>query len=274
MRKLLQVILTYYVFGLFLVLELIGFLMLVRYNTYHQISYLSWVHEITGGVNQRFSNLTEHLQLVTDNELLAQENAQLKQQLKQSYLKTENRFNPWVDTVYQQNYIYRNAKVIQNELSKQDNFLMINKGKLAGIRKGMGVINSTGVVGIVTDVSKHYSVVMSVLNSKFQLSVRLKRTGYFGTLNWNGQHLNEAILNDVQHFVEINKGDTIQTLGSSGIFPEGITTGVVSNYTPIPESSTWEINVQLSAELQQVKHVYVLENIFEKEILKLEENNQ
>jgi len=271
MRKLIEVLEKYYLFFLFLILELIGFLMLVRYNTYHQISYLSWTSEITGGVNESFSDITEHLQLVEDNKVLAQENALLREQVKQAYLSTGKDFNPWVDTNYQQNYIYRTAKVINNELSKQDNYLMINKGKLAGIRAGMGVIDSRGVVGIVTDVSDHYAVVMSVLNSKFSLGVRLKNSEYFGMLNWDGKSPNYAILKDIQQFVEVQKGDSIETLGSSGIFPEGVFSGIVEDVVPIEESNTWKITIALSAHIQQAKHVYVMENVFEEEIQTLED---
>ena len=274
MRKLIQVLQQYYLFFLFLILELVGFLMLVRYNTYHQISYLSWTNEMTGGVNKRMSNVTDYLKLEDKLLTLSDENARLRQQLQESYLSTDGRFNPYIDTIYNQNYIYRTAKVINNELSKQDNFMMLDKGTLAGIKPGMGVINSTGVVGIVTDVSNHYSVVMSVLHSDFKLGVRLKKTDYFGILNWDGESPNYGILNNVQQFVSVNKGDTIQTLGASGIFPEGLITGVVDTITPIPESNTWRIKVDLSAKIQQAKYVYVLENIFVEEIKILEEEQE
>jgi rod shape-determining protein MreC len=272
MRKLIEVLEKYYLFFLFLILELIGFFMLVRYNTYHQISYLSWTNEITGNVNERFSNVTEHLQLVEDNAVLAEENALLKEQVKQSYLFAGDQFNPWIDTIYQQNYVYRTAKVINNELSKQDNYMMINVGTLSGVKTGMGVIDSRGIVGIVTDVSEHYAVVMSVLNSKFHLGVRLKSTGYFGLLNWDGEDPNLATLKDVQQFVDVQIGDSIETLGGSGIFPEGIFTGVVEKIEPIEESNTWQITIALSSHIQRAKHVYVMENIFEDEIQLLEDS--
>ena len=274
MRKLIQVILQHYVFGLFLLLELIGFLMLVRYNTYQQISYLSWLNEATGGMNRKVANITQHFNLVENNEVLAMENAMLRQKLENSYLRVSNQFNPWIDTIYHQNFVYRDAQVINNELVKQDNYLMINKGALAGIKEGMGVINSTGVVGIVTDVSAHYAVVMSVLNSKFQLGVRLKNQAYFGLLNWTGRDLNHAILHNIQQFVEVQKGDSIETLGASGIFPEGLQVGIVDSVTAINESNTWEISVLLSSNMRQVKHVYVVENVFKEEIDKLEEGVQ
>lgn len=274
MRKLIEVLQKYFLFFLFLILELIGFLMLVRYNTYHQISYLSWTNEFTGGVNQQFTDATDYLSLKEKMDILAEENALLRKQLVQSYLKSNNTFNPWIDTVYNQSYVYRNAKIIDNELSKQDNYLMLDKGALSGIKEGMGVINSTGVVGIVTDVSEHYSVVMSVLHSKFQLGVRLKSTNYFGLLNWDGESPDYAILNNIQMFVQVAEKDTIQTLGGSGIFPEGITIGMVDTLSPIEESNTWKIKVQLSSNIQQAKHVYVLENVFKEEIISLEEEKQ
>ena len=271
MRKLIQVLEKYYIVILFLFLELTGFLLLVKYNTYHQISYLSWTNEITGGLYARVNAITQHMHLVEENEVLTNENALLKKQLQQSYLNSKNDFNPWIDTVYHQSYTYQGAKVINNELSKPNNFMMLDKGSLSGIRTKMGVINAFGVVGIVTDVSKHYSVVMSVLNQDLQLGVRLKGSGFFGSLRWDGDNPQFSILSDIQSFVEVQKGDSVETMGASGIFPEGILVGTVDSISPMAESSTWKIIIKLSANLQSVKHAYVLENIFEEEILELEE---
>lgn len=266
MHKLLQVLEKYYIVFLFLLLELIGFSLLVKYNTYHQIAYLSWVNELTGGVYQQVSDITEHIRLEEVNKELAQENALLKQRLEESFLKSNNSFNPWIDTVYHQNYVYRTAEVINNQLSSPNNFMMINQGKLAGISKEMGVINADGIVGIVTDVSKHYAVVMSVLNTDLTLGVRLKRTDFFGILNWDTDNPNQAVLNNIQGFVNIQKGDTIETIGASGIFPQGIMVGTIDSFTTNEETNNWEIRVNLSAQISQVKHVYVLENIFVQEI--------
>lgn len=270
MQKLLQVLEKYYIVFLFLILELVGFSLLVKFNTYHQISYLSWVNDVTGGVYQEISDITEHVKLVEVNETLAKENAILKQRLQDSYLNTSTQFNPWVDTTYHQNYVYRTAKIINNQMSSSNNYMMIDKGRLAGISPKMGVINSTGIVGIVTDVSNHYAVVMSVLNSDLNLGVRLKATDYFGILQWDGENTTQAVLHNIQGFVPLNEGDTIETIGASGIFPEGVLVGTVASFDIDPETNNWEIRVNLSAQIQQAKHVYVLENIFVDEINQLE----
>ena len=269
MHKLLQVLEKYYIVFLFLLLELIGFSLLVKYNTYHQIAYLSWVNDITGGVYQKVSDITEHVRLEEVNKELARENAILRQRLEESYLKSNNSFNPWIDTTYHQNYIYRTAEVINNQLSSPNNFMMLNQGSLAGIKKEMGVVNDYGIVGIVTDVSKHYSVVMSILNTDLNVGVRLKRTNFFGILSWDTENPDQAILNNIQGFVKIHKGDTIETIGASGIFPQGIMVGTIDSFTTNGETNNWEIRVNLSAKVQQAKHVYVLENIFVEEIIEL-----
>lgn len=174
MKKLLQILYANYVFVIFVILETCGFLMVINYNTYQQITYLSWLNEISGVLNQNMSEFTRHFEVIQDNELLRKENLYLRDKLSDAYLNVENTFTPWTDTTTQQNYVFRKAEVISNELSKQDNYLMINKGHTSGIGIGMGVINATGVVGIVTDVSAHYAVIMSILNSKFKIGVRLK----------------------------------------------------------------------------------------------------
>jgi len=270
MDKLFLVIERYYIVILFLFLELVGFSLLVRFNTYHQITYLSWVNDLTGGVYQEISNVTEHVRLVEVNESLAKENVLLRQRLEESYLRSNNHFNPWVDTTYHQNYDYRTATVINNQLSAVNNFMMINRGSISGITREMGVINSTGIVGIVTDVSDHYAVVMSVLNPDLNLGVRLKRTEYFGILAWDGKNTEQAVLKNIQGFVPLHVNDTIETIGASGIFPEGIIVGTIASFENDEETNTWEIRVNLSANIQQAKHVYVLENKFVEEIEQLE----
>jgi rod shape-determining protein MreC len=269
MQKLLQVVEKYYIVFLFLLMEMVGFSLLVNYNTFHQISYLSWVNDVTGGVYQRLSDITEHIRLKEVNQELAEENARLRQQLEGSFLRTNNEFNPYVDTTYAQNYVYRNAQVISNTVGSPQNYMMIDRGSLSGIRKEMGVINGSGLVGIVTDVSAHYATIMSILHVDFNLGVRLKNTNYFGIMHWEPGNPYQSVLHNVQGFVEVQKGDTIETLGASGIFPPGVMVGIVDHFELNPETNNWEIYVELSAVIPRVKHVYVLENLFEEEIQEL-----
>ena len=78
-----------------------------------------------------------------------------------------------------------------NSVSAQNNFIVLSRGSNQNIRTGMGVIDpNTGVVGVVTDVSADYSVVMSLLHKDSRLNGKLSKTGETGTINWDGKRQN------------------------------------------------------------------------------------
>lgn len=84
------------------------------------------------------------------------------------------------------NYRLIPAKVVDNSIDKPQNFITINKGTADGVREDMGVACGNGVVGIVYLVSKHYSVVIPVLNTESNISCAINGRGYFGYLHWRG----------------------------------------------------------------------------------------
>jgi rod shape-determining protein MreC len=133
-----------------------------------------------------------------------------------------------IDSLKNVIFKYKNAKVISNNLSSFKNHLIINKGADDGLKNEMGVINSTGIVGIINRTSKNYSSVMSVLNIETKINAKVKRTSHFGTLEWDGLSNNYLLLNDIPETADIKVGDSIITGGMSLIFPEGINVGVVS----------------------------------------------
>ena len=62
----------------------------------------------------------------------------------------------------------------------------MNKGRKDGVEPDMGVVSERGVVGIVSTVSDHFSVVIPLLNPKFKLSCKVLGSSYFGTLAGTG----------------------------------------------------------------------------------------
>jgi rod shape-determining protein MreC len=133
-----------------------------------------------------------------------------------------------IDSLKNVIFKYKNAKVISNNLSSFKNHLIINKGINDGLKNEMGIINSTGIVGIINRTSKNYSSVMSILNIETKINAKVKRTSHFGTLEWDGLSNNYLLLNDIPETADIKVGDSIITGGMSLIFPEGINVGVVS----------------------------------------------
>ena len=151
----------------------------------------------------------------------------------------------------------------------------------------MGVINSEGIIGIINKTSKNYSSVMSILNIDVKINAKTKRTGHFGTLQWDGFDIKHLLLSDISENADIRIGDSIITGGMSLIFPEGINIGVVSeiikqdkfgdtimkfnidNQVKIANIKFREnylnIEVKLHSDMANLNNVYVIESLNKEE---------
>jgi rod shape-determining protein MreC len=174
------------------------------------------------------------------------------------------------DTLRKQQYTYITARVINNSVNRRNNYLTLDKGSLQGIEKDMGVISSSGVVGIVKDVSKHYCTVMSVLHKNTRISARFNHNNYFGSPVWDGNDSREATLLDIAKHVKFSVGDTLVTTVFSSIFPEGVMVGVVKESNIKKGDNFYKITVNLSANFLNLSHVYIVNNLLKKEQQELE----
>ena len=191
-------------------------------NYFHKSKVILFSNSITNYTNEVFENINWYFELKKINSSLVEENLILKNQLEKFIEKKS------IDSLKNVAFQYQNAKVISNNLSSFKNNLIINKGTKHGLKNEMGVISSTGIVGIIDRTSKNYSSVMSVLNTESKINAKVKRTSHFGTLEWNGLSNRDLLLNDIPETADIKIGDSIITGGMSLIFPEGINIGVIS----------------------------------------------
>lgn len=113
------------------------------------------------------------------NQELTQRNAYLEQQVQQLSEKLtdatkDSTFAQRSQMSLLQSYHLIPAKVVANSIDKPGNLMTIDKGRADGVRKDMGVVCGTGVVGIVYLVAEHYSVLIPVLNIKSNISCTIK----------------------------------------------------------------------------------------------------
>ncbi len=258
---------------LFLILEIVSFYLLVNFNSYHRASWISSSNKISGNVYQSYSNATQYLMLQQINEELAKENAYLRSQMPASFKDSKDYFSLVYDSLNKRQYTYRSAKVINNSVNKHFNYLTINKGSYNGIKKEMGVISAKGVVGIVKDVTLHYSSVISLLNTRLSISAKLKGKGFFGALGWDGKDYRYAWLNEIPVHAPVTVGDLVVTSGYSAIFPEGILIGTVEEVEKDKGESFFRIKVKLSVDFKDLSFVEVISNNMRDEQLELESTN-
>ena len=272
--------------AVYFILLLFSLSLIFNSNYFHRSKVIILLNNISNFSSENFDYIIEYFELKDINLDLTKENLFLKNQLE----KVKQYSN--LDSLKNTNFTFRNAKVISNNLSSFKNHLIINKGVRHGLKNEMGVINSTGIVGIINRTSKNYSSVMSVLNIDTKINAKVKRTSHFGTLEWNGRRTSYLVLNDIPETANIKVGDSIITGGMSLIFPEGINIGVVSeiinqnkisdtvvrfkgnineaNYLDFEFKENYlTVKVKLHTDMNNLNNVYVIESLNRKEFQKI-----
>ncbi|ESU29622.1 mreC protein [Flavobacterium limnosediminis JC2902] len=257
---------------LFLLLLITSLTLTIQSHSYHRSQFVSSANDVTGGVYQRINNVKEYFHLRTQNNDLAKENAYLKQLL---YNKPDTVIasTELIPRGYEDIKVIQ-SKVINNSFNVPENYITINSGYKKGIKPDMGVVNSLGIVGIVEKTSENFSTVQSILNLKSQINAKIKKSNHFGSLVWNAKNVGYAQLIDVPRLATVRKGDTIVTGGRSVIFPENIPIGKIDKIFIDKTTNYYTINIRLFNDMTNLGHVYVIENVKRKEIIKLEEETK
>ncbi|WP_291116415.1 rod shape-determining protein MreC [Flavobacterium sp. UBA6135] len=252
---------------LFLLLLGISLLLTIQSHSYHRSKVINSANVVTGGVYKRIHSFYEFLNLRSENEGLAAENALLKS-LLYNQSDSLNKFDQ-APLNLENDYVVIQSKVIKNSYSIHENFLTINSGSAKGVKPFMGVVNSKGIIGIVDITSKNYATVVSVLNTKSKINAKIKKSNHFGTLTWNGKNTGIVQLIDIPRLASVRKGDTIVT-GAQSIFPENIAIGIIYKIYIDTESNLHTMDVKLFNDMTSIGHVYVIENKNREEIEELE----
>lgn len=274
MRDFIRFIIKYHFAILFFIIELVCLLLVFNYNAYQRSTFLSSSNALTGGIFKSYNAGAEYLMLREINEDLARENAYLRSRLPESYRASKDYFTLVHDSLSMQEYIYRSARVINNSTNKRFNYITLNKGRLNGIEPEMGVISNKGVVGIVKNVSDNYSTVISIINTRLKISAKLKASGFFGSVEWDGTSYQHVYLLDIPRHANVQVGDLVVTSGYSAIFPEGILLGNVEDVVLDKGASFYRIKVKLSVDFKNLSFVEIIGHSSADEQLTLEKETE
>ncbi|GAB3933296.1 rod shape-determining protein MreC [Mucilaginibacter myungsuensis] len=270
MRNLLIFITKYNAFFLFLIFEVGALVIYGKYNSFQKASLINSTNEVTGNVYAKYNEAERYLSLQQVNDQLAKDNAALRAKLKSSFYIDTLAKRMVNDTVYLQQYEYTVARVINNSVNKRNNTITINRGSDAGIQKNMGVISDQGVVGIVVMVSKHFSIVMSLLHKETSFSAMLNDDRVRGTIKW-ADNLDPRVaqLVDVNNSAKPHIGELVVASDQS-LFPTGVPIGRVSNLRTKTGGFFLNMEVTLSVDFSKLQYVYVVTNRLNKEQTDLE----
>jgi len=265
MSNLLALLQRYYVLLMFLILQVFALVTLFSENNFHRKEFIRHSSDFAGWIYEKRDNFTSYLRLSEINDQLALENAMLRSLLPENYLQLDSTSLQELNAKGQVLFKYTPAKVVNVTVSRKRNYITVNRGMAAGVEPEMGVIANGAIVGIVSSVSKHYSVIMPVLNTKFQGSVKMKKSGEFGILEWLGGDPEYAYVKEMPKHVYIQVGDSVVTTGYSSHFPEGIMVGKVEALEDKPEENFHRVKVKLETDYRKLGWVQLVKNIYKAE---------
>ncbi len=169
--------------------------------------------------------LSENILLKEKNENLLKENIELKSTIKfdeksQEILDFRKRYN-LNDAIF--------ANVITKNITENEHYCFINRGKIHNIKKDMVAIYKFQIIGKVVDVFRWYSKVLLITDKNCKISAYTNNTNASGICQ-GINNINKLKFNFVNHFSNIEKDDFVISSGQGLIFPEGFCTGKISKY--------------------------------------------
>lgn len=260
-------------FVFFLILEIAAIFFMATRSDFHKNAIGVYTMALNGYMSERTAKVKHFINLPDENESLLLENIRLKNELSKlpqmAFGKDSTRTT--IDSIYRQKFTYLPAEIVDYSLRKKDNYFLINKGKLDGIKEDMAVLSPNGVVGVVLNSADHYSSILSVLHSRTNIKARVKGVDRFGIIVWPGNDYQAFSLTEIPKYLNVQVGDTVMTAGASAIYPEGALIGKVSALEPNDVSGDYDITVEPFDDLPTIKSVYVVENLDKLDIKKAKE---
>lgn len=274
MRNLIEFLARQHHWFVFVLLEAISLTLLFSYNNYQSSVWFSSANVVVGRIYDWSSQLEHFFSLTKVNEELTARNIALEEKISDlsEKLTAVTKDSSYVKDslllpVQEMKLIP--AKVVSNSIIRPDNLMTINKGSKDGVKKDMGVVCGTGVVGIVYLVSPQYSVVIPLLNTKSNISCKIENREYFGYLIWQGGATDIAYLDDIPRHARFKLNENIVTSGYSSIFPPGIKVGKILHVYNSADGVSYRLSVKLSTNFSTLRDVSVVDNTAMKERIEL-----
>ncbi len=209
-----------------------------------------------------FAAYTNYKELLAENEMLKEENSNLKKRLENSYtLEVE------IDRLKQLTNVLKDteelklieAQVVSVSTDGWISSFSINKGSLSGIKEKDVVIASSGLVGKVREVGPNWATVVTFTDPQIAVGAKITRTEDTamteGTVDLKAKGLCKlSYLNKNSSAI---RGDIVETSGLGGLYPAGIIIGTIKDINVDDNGLTKYAVIQPAVDFATLKKVYV-----------------
>lgn len=200
-------------------------------------------------------------ELLAENSRLKQKQIYLQAQVqKLRALEAENQeLRELLQSASKESDSFFEARLINVDSDPFRQQISLNKGKKAGVEVGQPVIDSDGLIGVVTAVTEETSRVLLLTDTGFAVPVQSVRSGEraIATGSGAGGQMRLDYVTSTADFVE---GDQLVTSGLGGRFPAGYPVGVITSIMHDPGTRFTLVGVSPSVKLGQIRHVLLVKH--------------
>ncbi len=209
------------------------------------------------------STTKDYLNLVDTNkknQKLEKELAELKAQLGAlTELKLENeRLSRLLEFKQKANMNLLGARIIGRDLLTEYDTVTIDRGEDHGVKKGMGVITISGVVGYAIEVEAKISKILLITDRYAVVDGIVQRSRARGIIQ--GQSKDSCALTFLKRSDDVQDGDTVVTSGIDNYFPKGFPIGEVTNVKKDEYGLGQEVTLQPIVSAANLEEVFVILN--------------
>ncbi len=216
----------------------------------------------TAGIRKEIKGISDYVHLKRENRKLQEENRRL-------YNIIYRQIPPDTKTI--KGFRFTEANTVYTGQNPNHRFIIIDKGRDNGVKIEDGVMNARGVVGIVSEVSKHFSKVLLLNDPQVSIDVKLPgKQGYGFTQNYDeNQDLLQVV--DWPEYLSVSEGDSLVTGGMAMVFPPGFPVGKVVKISF--SGNTAKILLNPFATLNDPGAVYIVSHPLKEELSNLINEN-
>ncbi|MCF8142555.1 MAG: rod shape-determining protein MreC [Deltaproteobacteria bacterium] len=143
--------------------------------------------------------------------------------------------------------------------------VIIDKGKNAGLKWDMPVVNASGVVGRIVSVSNNYAKVLLIIDQNSAVDCLTQRSRDRGMVKGTSGQV--CKMDYMAKSSDAVVGDLIITSGLGGVFPKGLPVGEISAVKEGEGKLFKDIDVMPSVDFSKLEEVLIILTVYPREIV-------
>lgn len=212
-------------------------------------------------LEQPLSNIRVYRQALNTNTYLQRQNVLLQDELSRLRAsEQENRIlRELLDFQSKSEYPLIPVNIVAKDLQGLNNKITINAGTNQGVKIGMPLVNSDGLIGQVIVTAANFSQVIPYTNALFKVSSRVQDSRAYGIVSWPGISHSELVMLHVPQTIPVMPGQVIETSGFSNQYPPHLPIGEITRVVPQDGIETQLIYLRPFVDLHTVAEGFIIQ---------------